>query len=99
MNNAIKKTLVLNKLNIPQDIIEILKSFLFFDIKILFKRSIFDINDCLSRKNTDMTDNNEHWAIGNNHTQLQAINCKICGGYKLSKFKSENKYLKCIHLD
>ena len=97
----IKKSLILNKLDIPQDMIEILKSFLFFDIKMLFKRSITEINECLSRYNfryTSMTDYNEHWAIGNNHTQLQGVNCKLCGGYIMGH-QIDNKYLKCYHFD
>lgn len=101
MNNAIKKYLIINKLDLPQDILDLLKLFLFVDIKSLFNKSVLEINNCLSRynfKKTDMTDENEHWSIGNIYLQLQATNCKICGGYKQGR-KIDNKYLKCIHFD
>ena len=79
--NIIKKQLVMKSLPVPKDIQEHMKSFIFLDenqAHILKNRK--DVIKSL--KNELFYDLEiDHWALSTFTTQLQAVNCEICGNF------------------
>ena len=86
---SIKKQLILNKLKIPDVLIDIIKDYLFYD-RITSKSRFYKIkssniikNAPVSR-NTCILENGEYWAIGLNsyfEVNFAGRNCKKCGEY------------------
>ena len=69
----------------------------------LFDNVVVEINASLSRFNSKYAqhligDETEQWAFGNDHVQLQSLNCRLCGGYQLSNSNIKCEYLKCHHI-
>ena len=93
-NNISQKLKCLDKLKIPLETIDIIKSFAFYKInsppyyKIISKTKEPLLDKFIRIKYIPGICNNGHWALGflspypNEYTQLQAINCISCGEYK-----------------
>lgn len=82
--NTIEKHIVMNHLPIPKEIQEYIKEYVFLDrARSEVKRS-WEL--CLDRLNRSIYyENNGHWAFAvYPEVQLQAINCKRCGGFLLT---------------
>jgi hypothetical protein len=121
--NSFTKQLIINQINLPNDLLNEIKSFCFYDIKswktIIFikskKRRIHDIfeKSTISRANpydfylNDAADSQENWVFktfdekyGNNNIQIQAVNCKHCGNYKIvSNLQIYTDRIICQHIE
>ena len=110
-NNISQKLKCLDKLKIPLETIDIIKSFAFYKInsppyyKIISKTKEPLLDKFIRIKYIPGICNNGHWALGflspypNEYTQLQAINCISCGEYLKTNIQTNiqtNNYLpKC----
>ena len=109
------KQIIINRLNLPNEILDIIKSYSFYDKKTY--KMIKTVKDCIkiidynfkyisvSRNkpiNGYNTETDEHWAftyniLSNNSIQFQAINCKYCGKYIMSRnYNLIPNKLKCM---
>ena len=84
--------LCINRFNLPQDLLSIIKDYTFYDIKTAEIRSIkkvirneIDIADCSSTIElyTDIPYYSQHWWFGTDDgkIQFQSNFCSICGNY------------------
>jgi hypothetical protein len=107
---SIQTQLIVNKININKDIIDIVKSFIFYEKKYyqqIYKQKLYKSiinnkfkNELIRNINNTYKGHWEFSSISKNEDlwlQFQAINCIICGNYILPKLTiHDNKYLHCI---
>jgi hypothetical protein len=107
---SIQKQIIINRINISKDIIDIIKSFIFYEKKHyqqIYKQKIYKSIIDNKFKNQIIRNIHKsyegHWAISSINydedmwLQFQGINCLICGNYILPKLTIEdNKYLHCM---
>lgn len=81
MENLIKKQLIMNSFPVPKEIQENIKEFLFLDKKqsqILKNRK--ELVKSLKNELAYYIEN-DHWGLWTSTTQLQGVNCDICGNF------------------
>jgi len=95
--NSVTKQCIINRLDLPSDLHDIIKRYCFYDIKtwetiqfIRYKKEVInDIfkNNVVSRANYDDDDDERHWVFWVDtdedrvKCQFQGLNCLVCGNY------------------
>lgn len=91
--SVIAKQLVINKINLPKEILDNVKDYCFYNIEEVTKQNKLKLSRAIvsaecSRANRfrderNYSDNDEVWAFGacDENIQLQAANCSKCGNY------------------
>lgn len=105
MELSIKKQIIINKLNIPDELIDIIKDYLFYD-RITTKSRFYKtkssniIQNAPVSRNTCILENGEYWAIGlYNYFEVNFAgrNCKKCGEYQiLREYLPRNLECECM---
>jgi hypothetical protein len=105
LNLSLKKQLILNKLNIPDVLIDIIKDYLFYDCvssksRFYKTKSSNIIQNAPVSRNTCILENGEYWAIGlYNYFEVNFAgrNCKKCGEYQiLREYLPQNIECYCM---
>ena len=92
------KQLLINQLDLPYEIHDIIKSFCFEEmyikkIKANINKSILLIKNANpSRIKLNISDNNGHWAFAIDNVQMQTVNCRKCGNYFLYYVANRTKF-------
>lgn len=90
--NSVLKQCAINRLDLPSDLHDIIKSYCFYDIKswemiqfIRYKKGL--INDIFKNNVVYDDDGEGHWGVWVNtdedgvKCQFQGVNCFVCGNY------------------
>jgi len=93
--NPTKSLLIINKINIPMDVLNIIKSHIYYDIgslnfakRIAFKKK--DINNLINDSRYFYAEPHHpiHWRFGTGTDNIWGgYNCQICGEYTLVMWK------------
>ena len=101
---SIVKKILINKIALPNEILDHVKSFIFYDNvtshsrmhKSLLCKVILEAQS----KNNSIWPGDTHWGFSYyehpcEDLQLQAVNCPSCGNYKISNNEQLNGFIMC----